>query len=535
MRPTILLLMNNNYYDVVIAGAGPTGLMLANQLSRFGIKFLLIDKKSATTNESRALVVQARSMEIYEQMNLSDEVVKEGQISGGISLYKNGEKKASVFLNKMGADKSPFPYAMIFEQSKNEELLYKNLQLFNNDVQWNTELKTVEEKDEKYFITAMQNENAAINFSCKYLIACDGSKSVVRDFSKMEFSGGTYENVFYVADTHARGPNLAPNMISLFLARDPITMIFPMQGENRFRVLGILPKEYYHHDTIQFDELLTHVKSNMQMPVEFYDTQWYSTYKLHHKKVSHFNKGNIFFAGDAAHVHSPAGGQGMNTGLQDAYNLGWKLALVINKKSGEELLNSYHEERNPVAEKLLKTTDRFFTIMIRSTPLYGFLKLQIIPRVIPFILKFKKMQQLWFGEISQTQINYNSSTLSLGKAGKIVAGNRFPFFSVWQKNKNISVFQLIKENHTKPFLLISFNIENINQFQLNEDLFSVLLIDANDNNKSILKEKGFSNSFIIVLRPDNYIAYISEKINAAEMNNFMKGAYYFSANAIEKN
>ena len=526
--------MNNNYYDIIIAGAGPTGLMLANQLSRFGIIFLLVDKKSGTTTESRALVVQARSMEIYEQMNLSDEVLKEGRISGGISLYKKGEKKASVFLNKMGSDKSPFPYAMIFEQSKNEELLYKNLQLFNNDVQWNTEIKMVEQRDGKYFLQALQKENVTVNFSCKYLIACDGSKSIVRDFSQMEFSGGTYENVFYVADTHARGPNLMPNMISLFLSRNPITMIFPMQGENRFRVLGILPKEYYHHDTIQFDELLKHVKSNMQMPVDFYDTNWYSTYKLHHKKVAHFNKGNIFFAGDAAHVHSPAGGQGMNTGLQDAYNLAWKLALVINNKSGEELLKSYHEERNPVAEKLLKTTDRFFNIMIRSTPFYAFLKLQIVPRAIPFILQFKKMQHLWFGEISQTKINYNSSSLSMGKTRKIIAGSRFPYLYVSNNNNNISVFQLIKQNHTKPFLLISFNLENINHFQFDKDLFFILLIDKNDINKNILKENGFPNSFIIVLRPDNYIAYISEKINAEEINNFMKRAYFFSSDVIEK-
>ena len=133
-----------------------------------------------------------------------------------------------------------------------------------------------------------------------------------------------------------------------------------------------MPKQYYHQEKISFDEVSSQVKKDTELDLGFYNTQWYSTYRLHHKKIKAFNKGNIFFCGDAAHVHSPAGGQGMNTGLQDAYNLAWKIALVVNGTAKESLLNTYHEERNPVAESLLKTTDRMFTIMSKNSRLNVF-------------------------------------------------------------------------------------------------------------------------------------------------------------------
>ena len=138
-----------------------------------------------------------------------------------------------------------------------------------------------------------------------------------------------------------------------------------MTGDKRFRAIGILPKKYYHHNEINFDDVSTQVDKDTHIQLGFNDTQWYATYRLHHKKVRSFNKDNIYFCGDTAHVHSPAGGQGMNTGLQDAYNPAWKLAFVIQQKAKESLLATHHEERNPIAENLLKTTDRLFTIMAK--------------------------------------------------------------------------------------------------------------------------------------------------------------------------
>ena len=522
--------MDARHYPIIIVGAGPTGLMLAAQLYRQGASFLILDKKGGPTTESRALVVQARSMEIYEQMGLVDRVIKEGKPARGISLYKKGKPVASINLRNMGDKISPFPYAMVYEQSCNEHLLNDYLQSVHQSVEWNTGVNQIEEKEGLYFLQTTQGL-----FSCRYLVACDGGGSTVRNYAGMSFEGGTYENVFYVADTHVRGTGYEGDMLALFLVKDTLSFLFPMTGENRFRVMGILPKEYYYRDDIRFEELVDRVKANTQLPLEFYDTSWYSTYRLHHKKVAHFNKGNIFFAGDAAHVHSPAGGQGMNTGLQDAYNLAWKLALVSSGQASAPLLDTYHEERNPVAERLLKTTDRLFSIMVRSAPPIRFIKMFVVPRVIPLVSRFAAMRKRWFLEVSQTQINYRASSLSGGKAGRISAGERFPFFQVGGQ----SVYQWIRERGAKGFLVVTYGMDEAPgalptavpgaqpaATHAQQPVATHAALPS--GNDATLKEAGFPPVFIVVLRPDNYIAYIAETFDKEAINRFMREHYHLT-------
>lgn len=523
--------MEAKKFDIIIAGAGPTGLMLACQLSRLGIDFLILDKKAGPTKESRALVVQARSMEIYQQMGLSEKVESEGRPSAGISFYKKGRQLLTLSLENMGKGLSPFPYVMIFEQSHNERLLYEDLQSIGKQVSWNTEITDIREEEGRYSLVTRSTAEVSGSadpvgeVSCTYLIACDGSKSKVRDFAGVAFTGGSYENVFYVADTHIGGSALSRDKLSLFFTRASITLLFPLPGDERFRVLGILPKEYYHQEHIGFEDISGAVHENLQLPVEFYETQWYSTYKLYHKKVDRFNKGNIFFVGDAAHVHSPAGGQGMNTGLQDAYNLAWKLALVLKNQAARSLLDTYHEERNPVAERLLKTTDRLFSIMTGSNRISGFIKMHIVPRLLPLINKRKGFRTKWFSEVSQIKINYTGSSLSAGTAGQIKAGQRFPWFTVEHKGQQSSIFRLIRKQHVTPFLVLIYNLPDKEWTALDKQLFTVVSIDVNGFNDQALKGVGLPGAFVAVLRPDTYIGYLTEKGFEQAFLRLMKEGY----------
>jgi len=515
--------MATQFNDIIIVGAGPTGLMLANQLTRFGIDYIILDQKVGPTDQSKALVVHARSMEIYQQMGLSDQVLADGQQNGGIVLYRNGKQTGSVNLINVGENKGPFPFMMMYEQSKNETLLYNNLLAQNRSVQWNTTINSIEKVNDSYSLKATQR-NDDITFQCKYLIACDGSKSIVRDFSQVPFTGGTYEDVFYVTDTHVNA-GLTSERLSLFLSNRTITMFFPIKGDYRFRVLGILPKEYYKRDDIPFDEIMNNVKTEIKKPMDFYDTNWHSTYKLHHKKVTHFSKDNIFFAGDAAHVHSPAGGQGMNTGLQDVYNLAWKLALVQKEKAARELLDTYHEERNPVAETLLKTTDRLFKAIISDSFYHTILRLYIVPFFVPLITKLRFVRRLMFLTVSQIQISYAASSLSKGKAGKIKGGMRLPYFFIKQNDKAISIYDLIKEKATSTFTVLLYNLPADNFLQLDNSFFTLLSLEVNKANDTNLKKIGLPGSFVIVVRPDNYTAYVSTKADANELNDFINKAY----------
>jgi 2-polyprenyl-6-methoxyphenol hydroxylase-like FAD-dependent oxidoreductase len=518
--------MTTQSNDIIIVGAGPTGLMLANQLTRFGIDYIILDQKAGPTDQSRALVVHARSMEIYQQMGLSDQVLVDGQQNGGITLYRNGKQTGSVNLINVGENKSPFPFMMMYEQSKNETLLYNNLLAQNRSVQWNTTINSITKENDSYSLKATQSNNDII-FQCKYLIACDGSKSIVRDFSQVPFTGGTYEDVFYVTDTHVNA-GLTSERLSLFLSNRSITMFFPIKGDYRFRVLGVLPKEYYKRNDIPFEEIMNNIKTEIQKPMDFYDTNWHSTYKLHHKKVTHFSKDNIFFAGDAAHVHSPAGGQGMNTGLQDVYNLAWKLALVQKGKAAQELLATYHEERNPVAEQLLKTTDKLFSAIISDNFYHTILRLYIVPFFVPLVTKLRFVRRLMFLTVSQIQISYLSSSLSKGKARKIKGGMRLPYFFVTQNDTAISIYDLIKEKAINPFTILVYNTPADSFVELNTSFFNLLPIEVNKTNDANLKKIGLPNSFVIVVRPDNYIAYISTKVNANELRNFITEAYFLS-------
>jgi 2-polyprenyl-6-methoxyphenol hydroxylase-like FAD-dependent oxidoreductase len=504
-------------YPVIICGVGPTGLMLAAQLSRFNIDFLIIDKKSGPTKESRAVAVQARSMEIYEQLGLADEIVTNAEKTLGVCFWRKGKMVSEVELKNLGPEITPYDFIIIYEQSKNEQLLYDYLQKNNYEVEWNTELVSYAEK-ENNFTALLKKENEAFNITAQYLVACDGAKSKLRELTAMEFTGGTYENVFYVADTHVRA-GISHDKLNFFVAPDTFNLFFPLKGKERFRAIGILPKQYYHQDEIDFDEVSSQVEKDTNLPLGFYDTGWYSTYRLHHKKVRSFNKGKIFFCGDAAHVHSPAGGQGMNTGLQDAYNLAWKLALTVQEKVKENLLATYHEERNPIAENLLKTTDHLFAIISKDTHMNTFLRMYFIPAFLPTLMKLKAFRRQFFLQVSQTQINYTRSSLSNGQAGKLKAGMRFPYLKLFINNEIISGFHFIRSNVTAPFLLFCYNVETK---ELPEsDLYKAVQIEKNNSNDDTFHKAGFSSSFVCLLRPDTYIGYIADTFNANEFNEYL--------------
>ena len=504
-------------YPVIICGAGPTGLMLAAQLLRFNIDFLIIDKKSGPTTESRAVVVQARSMEIYEQMNLADEIVANAERTDGICFWRHGKKISEAILKDFGEDITPFDFILMYEQSKNETLLYHHLQKNNKEVEWNTEFINYKEGQNEFTVT-LKKDDKDFEVNTKYLVACDGGKSKVREVAAMEFSGGTYENVFYVADTHVQA-NVCTNKLNFFVANDTFNLLFPMTGEKRFRAIGILPKQFYHQKEISFNEVSEQVKKDAELDLGFYNTQWYSTYRLHHRKVASFNKDNIFFCGDAAHVHSPAGGQGMNTGLQDAYNLAWKLALVIKGEAKKNLLNTYHEERNPVAENLLKTTDRMFGLMSQNKTIDVLLRMYLVPFVLPTLMKIKSFRRIFFLLVSQTEINYEDSSLAKGRSGKIKAGMRFPYLKLSVNNQIISGFHLIRDNATLPFLMLCYNV---NQQQVPAyDFIKNIIIERNDFNDKALIKANFPSSFYCLLRPDNYIGYIDTSFNAEEFNNYI--------------
>src|ERR1700744_1686234 len=342
---------------VLISGAGPSGLMMAAQLLRYGIQPIIIDSKQGPTTQSKALAVQARSLEIYRQMGLIDKVLADGKPSMGVSINMDGKRKASLSLNNIGVGQTPFPYVFVYQQSKNERLLLDYLTLNCCPVYWNTSLVSLQQEPDGASAKISNSEGEYI-LKCDWVIGADGAHSTVRKQLDIPFNGDAYPHNFFLADAKIDADFLTGDQIQIYLGKNGgFSGFFAMPEDKTYRVIGDLPPEFARPENATEEDVLPFLKDITKSSFEIEHTNWFTTYRLSHRMAERFREQRCFLIGDAAHIHSPAGGQGMNTGLQDAYNLSWKLAGVINGIIKPDILNSYAEERMPVAKTLINTTD----------------------------------------------------------------------------------------------------------------------------------------------------------------------------------
>jgi 2-polyprenyl-6-methoxyphenol hydroxylase-like FAD-dependent oxidoreductase len=485
--------------DVLIVGAGPTGLALAIQLIRYGIGFVIVDKREGITPYSKAIGVQARTLEIYQQIDLAARLVDQGLIAKGVRLLEGGEARAEVPLTTLGEGKSPYPFLLIVEQSKHEHLLYEFIKAHGHDVRWQATLTDFSQDDAGVASTIVNSNGEKQMVQAQYLVACDGSKSSVRTHLGLTFEGSTLERLFYVADVQLKW-DFPHDMMTACLARDRSTAFFPMPGEDRYRIVGVFPEDSEKIEgKIPYDEIEKQILEDTQLQLDIYQVNWFSTYKVHSRRVNKFSVGRCFVAGDAAHIHSPAGAQGMNTGIQDGYNLAWKLALVLRGEAAPRILDTYNEERVENAERLLETTDRFFDLLVNPDWLLSFVRRQIFPRVAKFMIGLDSVNQFIFPLISQTGITYRGHSLGVdtGDDFEVKAGDRMPYFSI----DGEGIYDWV---HAPKFHLLTFSNEAIQS----ESRSSVehLVWPLSEEVAEIF---GTNKPFSVLLRPDNYIGFVT--------------------------
>jgi hypothetical protein len=337
------------------------------------------------------------------------------------------------------------------------------------------------------------------------MCGADGARSTVRNALNIEFAGSSYQkHKFFVADLRAEG-ELIPGNLNLFLSKKYYVLaLFPMPGAQRFRLVGMLPSDLTQREHVTFEDLKPKLREMVGQRMQFNDASWFSTYNVHHRVATQFQKGNCFLIGDAAHVHSPVGGQGMNTGLQDAYNLAWKLALVLRGQANEHLLETYHDERHPNAMSLINTTDRAFSVLVSGHPLARFLIDWVVPRLAPIALKNKRMQKRFFLSFSQTGLNYRHRKLSLESLnGQIKARDRFP----WFLEDDQDVFQKMTGTSFTLFAVGDWSSHTPELEALHSPLLEVVPI----TNATAYLEAGLSDGLYLV-RPDGYIGLITQDV-----------------------
>src|SRR6266576_3904081 len=366
--------------DVLIVGAGPTGLVLALWLTRLGVRVRIIDKTSEPGTTSRALAVQARTLELYGQLGIADLVVERGRKVNAANLWVAGRRVAHAVFGDMGVGLSPYPYPLIFPQDEHEHLLIERLAEAGVEVERQTELLGFENVDGHVRAQIRTREGAVETCTAAYIAGCDGARSSVREAIGIGFPGGTYEHLFYVADVEASGQALNGELHAAF-DRTDFLIVFPMKDDRRARLVGTVRDEVEQkREDLSWNDVSKRVIKWITIDVK--SVNWFSTYRVHHRVADHFRKDRAFLLGDAAHIHSPVGGQGMNTGIGDAVNLAWKLAAVLKKNASEALLDTYEPERIAFACRLVATTDRAFTLVDKRSALATFVRTRIVPPLL---------------------------------------------------------------------------------------------------------------------------------------------------------
>lgn len=411
--------------DVLIIGAGPTGLVLALWLSRHGIKVRILDSSAGPGGTSRALAVQARTLELYCQLDLTPAILEQGHRVPAANLWVKGEQAAHLPLGAIGADLTPYPFLQIYPQDQHEQLLIERLARFGVSVERQTEL--LDFTDHGHLISARLRHADGQEEICQafYLAGCDGARSTVRKTLGIEFPGGTYQQVFYVADVDAEGPAI-DGQLHVDLDEADFLAVFPLSGNGRARLIGTVRDERAEHpENLRFEDVSHRAMDNLKVQVK--QVNWFSTYRVHHRVAQRFGHGRAFLLGDAAHVHSPAGGQGMNTGIGDAINLAWKLAAVLNRKAEQALLLTYELERIEFARRLVATTDRVFSFVTADGPIANLLRTRLAPLLIPRVTAVEAAREFIFRTVSQITLNYRDMPLSLGSTGHVHGGDRLPW------------------------------------------------------------------------------------------------------------
>jgi 2-polyprenyl-6-methoxyphenol hydroxylase-like FAD-dependent oxidoreductase len=424
-----------NQTEILIAGAGPTGLVLALWLTRLGVKVRIIDKTAEAGTTSRALAVQARTLEFYHQVGIDEEVIAGGVKVENLNMWVSGHRAATVHLRRIGEGLTPYAFALIFPQDAHERLLIDRLSALGVQVERRTELLRFSQHDGGITATMRRPDGSEEVCEAAYLAGCDGASSTVRGQLGIGFPGGTYTGLFYVADVVATGEPVRGELHADIEDAD-FLLLFPL-SEQHWRLVGTV------HDLpggeqgkLGFDDVKGKAMEHLRLNIE--KVNWFSTYRVHHRVANRFGDRRAFLLGDAAHIHSPVGGQGMNTGIGDAVNLSWKLAAVLKGGASQKLLDTYEPERIAFARRLVATTDRGFVVVTKRGILARLVRRRVVPLVAPLVFRIRAMRRFLFTTVSQTLVNYRGSSLSAGAAGGVRGGDRLPWIKLGSDDDNFA-------------------------------------------------------------------------------------------------
>jgi len=500
--------------DVLIVGTGPTGLTLAIELLRRKISVRLIDEKETFSPFSKALALQSRSLELFEKMGMISSFLEAGLKAHNIHIHWK-KKTASFSLEGLP---TPFPFILLLAQNETEKILHKYLEQLGGVVEWQTRLVDISQH-QAVLINAKQEKE--IDHS-PWIVGCDGAHSTLRKLLGFPFKGANFPEYFVLADFES-DLNKQFDEPNVFLNPEGFAPVFPFSRPTKYRVIFPLEKEI-PSENLNKDTLDSLMKSRGIETIPIKDISWISTFQIHRRMTEEMRHDNLFLAGDAAHIHSPVGGQGMNTGIQDAVNLAWKLALVIQGSSEKTLLDTYQVERHPQARAVLKGTTCMTQLLTFSQ--------KWCPVLFWWTLKMASSSQFFHEKIlkalTEIDINYRASSGVIKEKKEEEgwkgphAGDRAPDAYL---NNGVRLFDLLKS--TSHVLLLFDEHPELTQAVKAEygQLINMYVAYGED----IRKKYAAGSKSLYLIRPDGYISYRTQTFIMEELfGNLLKTFKPFS-------
>ena len=405
--------------DVLVVGAGPNRLMAAYLLHLGGVNVHIVDKSGGPATESRAFAIQARTVELFRNLGLADELISHGILNTSVKFHIKGRYVGGLDFDRSKALDTPYPFILMAPQNEVEGILIDALVRRGVRVSRDRELTALTQ--DEFGVVASLSEGLGGRTStlrCRYVVGADGAHSTVRKQLGLSFEGGKYAQNFLLADCTVQWPFDHTNF-RIFMNRERIGLFLPLEGARLSRVmatdLGAPPEGDAHglvRSPMSLEELQEGLSKAMSVPITLSNPVWTTRYRVHLRGVEHYARGRGFLIGDAAHIHSPAGGQGMNTGLQDAANLAWKLTAVLRTAADPALLQTYHDERHPIGIELLRFTDRLYKL---TADLQGW-RARLRDFVGPFLVARMSAAPLphrkSFRRLSQISLKYRPSHIN---------------------------------------------------------------------------------------------------------------------------
>ena len=550
---------------ILIVGAGPVGLTMALALSIGGIKSRIIDKAPARSEKSKALGIHARTLELLESLGVIDDFLKIGQIVHATSVYIGKKKLMHMSLDEIP---SPYPFALMVPQNETERLLAEELEKRDILIERELEVTTFVQNDDFVTTTVKNVDGSVQTIESNWILGCDGAHSAVRHTLGLKFEGSTYDESFATADCLVDWEN-PDDELSGFVSEDGILFFFPM-GDRRYRVIADGPM-HKPTDVLSLEEMQQLVNKRAGRDVPLSNATWLTWFTINRRGVQHYRVGRAFVSGDAAHVHSPVMGQGMNTGMQDALNLAWKLELVEKGMASADLLQTYEAERHPIGQTLLKNTD----VMTKLVTIRNPISQQIRNHLMPIIANAEVIHERALKILSMVGLNYRSSRIVGEHREKIEKslshpiedvpawldfshgpnpGDRAPDGDLKTSNEsessrlfeqfrgfthNIVVFAGLHDtSHTAQEIMavveqlqdryasfahvhLIVSKENLSGFSSMQDTALV------DEFKTLHHQYGAAHSCLYLVRPDGYVGYRCQPINVDRLQNFLESTYGF--------